>query len=86
MCGHFEKSSQFDTIVVHHIFYIIWKGLQQYLNQFLPLKNNIIWKWVDIAKLRKLGHFGDEFNQECRDLVKLVGISTTSLKQAGVVR
>lgn len=57
-----------------------------YLNQFLPAARNIIWKWVDIAKLRKLGHFGDEFNQECRDLVNLVGISSTCRKQTGAVR
>ena len=57
-----------------------------YLNQFLPAKKNIIWKWVDIAKLRKLGHFGDDFTQECQDLVNLVGISTSSRKQAGAVR
>lgn len=58
----------------------------KYLNQFLPVEKNIIWKWVDIAKLRKQGNFGDEFIQECRNLVELVGISSDKKSQNGTVR
>ena len=61
-----------------------YKMAIEYLNQFLDEK--IDWRWTDIAKLRKSGQFGDDFNDECRQVARHVGISSSKKKQNGVVR
>ena len=57
-----------------------------YLNQFLAPAHRISWQWTDIARLRKSGSFGREFNQECASLANRVGITTTTKRQEGVIR
>ena len=61
-----------------------YKMAIEYLNQFLDEK--IDWRWTDIAKLRKSGQFGADFNDECRQVARHVGISSSKKKQNGVVR
>ena len=56
------------------------------MNQFLPLKARIEWRWTDIACLRKSGNFGDDFNEECRSFAEKVGISAQGQRQTGVIR
>ena len=57
-----------------------------YLNQFLPENSQIEWRWTDIARLRKSGDFGREFNVECKEIADKIGITTSEKRQNGVVR
>ena len=58
----------------------------EYLNQFLSPETKIGWRWTDIARLRKSGSFGREFNAECVELASAVDITTPEQRQRGIVR
>ena len=57
-----------------------------YLNQFLSPNAEIGWRWTDIARLRKSGSFGREFNAECVEIANEVDITTPERRQRGIVR
>lgn len=64
----------------------MYHEITKYINQFLPRNSQIIWEWVDIAKLRKEGSFA-EFQPLCDELTKIVGITESPTScQNGVIR
>ncbi|CBY07966.1 unnamed protein product [Oikopleura dioica] len=64
----------------------LYHEITKYINQFLPRNLQIIWEWVDIAKLRKEGSFA-EFQPLCDELTKMVGITKSPTScQNGVIR